>query len=298
MKFLFVGGGRRNQLSVLLNERGVKVDSYELDINCPILINCNKVIQGRKWSDDKIKEDLFQLSKSYDLIIPLMDEATKLLSELNLSNACVSDFETANICLNKKFFEEFFISDNELKKYYPSVDDTEDIVVKPIFGFSSSGILFTTKTSLSCIDNKDCIIQKRIFGDEYSVDCFYSIDSVLIDFVPRKRIKVIGGEVVESKTICKKKFLDIVNLISSKIKFKGPICMQFIEDKEGNLWIMEINARLGGGSTLSIASGFDMLELMITCFCKKNFNFSNYRSNYKQNFYLKRFFMDYCYEKK
>lgn len=294
MKFLLVGGGRRNQLCLHMLEKNIEVDAYELDVNCPISLYSNKIIPGKTWKDPNLKNDLLKLSSNYDLIIPLMDGATKILSELDLKNACVSNLKTANLCLNKKIFENYFLSDNDLRKYYP-IPDGSEVVVKPINGFSSLGITFM-KNSPKISENY--VIQKRIYGQEYSVDCFCDENNNLIDFVPRKRIKVSSGEVIESVTVSKNKFEEIVRMITKKILFKGPICIQFIEDENENLWIMEINARMGGGSTLSIASGFDIIELMISCFCNKNFLIEKYQSNWKTNFYLKRFYLDYCYENK
>ena len=294
MKFLLVGGGRRNQLCLYMLEKNIQVHSYELDINCPISLYSSKVIQGKTWKDKNLKNDLLKLSSDYDLIIPLMDEATKILSELNLKNVCASNFKTTNLCLNKKIFENYFLSDNDLRKYYP-IPDGSEVVVKPVNGFSSIGITFMNNSPKI---SKDYVVQKRIYGQEYSVDCFCDENNNLVDFVPRKRIKVSSGEVIESVTVSKNKFEEIVGMIIKKIPFKGPICIQFIEDENENLWIMEINARMGGGSTLSIAAGLDIIELMISCFCNKNFLIEKYQSNWKTNFYLKRFYLDYCYEDK
>lgn len=294
MKFLLIGAGRRNQLCLLFKERGIAIHSYELDTQCPISLYCDQVIPGKRWKDDTLKDDLIELSKDYDLVIPLMDEATKILSELNLDNGCVSDFETAYRCLNKKEFENYCVSDYDLVQHYPLPNDGK-VVIKPVYGFGANGIAFEDDCPKP---SGEYVVQKRIFGKEYSVDCFYDDDSNLVDFVPRERIKVAAGEVIESVTLNKTRFEDIIKLISRKFKFKGPTCAQFIEDNEGKLWIMEINARMGGGSTLSISSGFDIVNLMISCFCKKDFSLKDYESQWKEKYYLKRFTLDYCYENK
>lgn len=292
MKFLLVGAGRRNQLAKLMKEKGVIVHSYELFTNSPIQLNSDKVIQGKKWTDNNITSHILELSNDYDLIIPLMDEATNVVSKLSLFNSCVSDQETTELCLNKKKFQEFFTSDHELSELYPVVGDGK-VVLKPIYGHSSAGIIFTERLPRNI---SGYIAQQKVVGKEYSIDCFYDLNSQLIDFVPRERLKVANGEVLESITVEKNKFETIVNLISNKIKFKGPICMQFIEDENGKIWIIEINARLGGGATLSIGSGFDMVKLMIDCFCNKNFNFENYISSWKVDYKLIRYTLDYLYE--
>ncbi len=284
MKFLFISAGRRNQFASFVKDKGVMFDSYELDTNSPISLLCDKIIPGKKWDDINIKEELFELCKKYDLVIPFHDEASKILSEFNLENVCVSDYETSKICLDKKEFETFFLNDPELSRFYPK-DDGGAVVLKPRNGVSSNGVLFLDKKPKT-IDN-DFVIQKRILGSEYTLDCFYDKENRLIDFVPRKRIKVVNGEVIESATVSKDKFLKIVNLISERFK----------EDENGELWIIEINARMGGGCTLSIGSGFDIPDLLISVFCNNNFSIENYKSSWKVNYYLKRYYSDFYYEK-
>jgi carbamoyl-phosphate synthase large subunit len=295
MKFLFIAGGRRNQFASFIKKMGIEIHSYELDVKSPISLVCDKIIEGKKWNNPKIKEELFELCKKYDLVIPFHDEASKIISKFNLPNICVSNQLTSEICLDKKKFENFFVSDDDLKEYYPIVDQECEVVVKPITGVSSNGVLFLNTIPEKLEDG--FIAQKRIFGKEYTLDCFYDDNNRLIDFVPRERIKVVDGEVIESITVDKTKFIDVVNLITNKLKFVGPVCFQFIEDASGKLWIIEINARMGGGCTLSIASGFDIPKLLVSVFCKKDFSISNYKSLWKINYYLQRYCLDFCYEK-
>lgn len=294
MKVLFVAAGRRNQFAKYLKEKNIIVHSYELDPECPIKLECEKVIKGKKWNDPDIGNELMNLSKDYDLIIPFHDEAVKILSELNLNNSCVSEYQTSSICLDKKKFEEYILLDNQLSSYYPKYVDGE-AVLKPSRGVSSNGVVFLDNYEKDIPD--DFVIQKRIRGTEYTIDCFFDKDFSIIDYVPRKRIKVVDGEVVESATVNSKKFEHVINLLSKKFKFKGPVCFQFIEDENGKLWIIEINARMGGGCTLSISAGFDIPELIISVFCKNCFLKDNYSSSWKENIYLKRYTLDYSYEK-
>ncbi|MBL6649928.1 MAG: ATP-grasp domain-containing protein [Flavobacteriaceae bacterium] len=292
MKFLLVGAGRRNQLVKLIKQKNIAVHSYELDKNCPIKLIADEIIQGKSWNDKSIFFDLMQLSKNYDLVIPLMDKAVEIVSELNINNSSTSSFETSSLCLRKDLFEKYFCNDEELKYIYP-VPDSKSVVLKPILGQGSKGIYYKNSNP----GNVDgYIVQKKITGKEYSVDCFYDVNSNLVDFVPRERIRVSSGEVMESITVNKSKFESIINLISKKINFKGPICMQFIEDNNGKIWIMEINARLGGGSTLSISSGLDLIQLLIESFCLKTFDITRYQSTWKENYKFIRYTLDYCYE--
>ena len=292
MKVLFVGAGKRLEIAKKFISAYCKISSYEDDINCPLNNAPIKIIKGLKWADPKIKEDIQKLSSNFDVVIPFQDEATKILSELKFNNPnfCVSDIETTACCLDKKLFEQKFYN----KDYYPKPLDGYQAISKPIKGFGSKGIeLCNFFTPNIQIPNR--IYQKRITGGhEYSVDCDFSKSNELVDFVPRKRIEVVGGEVVKSVTVHKSKFNfeELIKDISKELKFVGPVCIQFISDEFDKLWIMEVNARFGGGATLSIAAGFDMIDLI-----KKEYydyqEIKNYYSNWMDGLHVSRCFVDY-----
>jgi len=162
MKFLLVGAGRRNQLVKLIKQKNITVHSYELDKNCPIKLIADEIIQGKSWNDKSIFFDLMQLSKNYDLVIPLMDKAVEIVSELNINNSSTSSFETSSLCLRKDLFEKYFCNDEELKYIYP-VPDSKSVVLKPILGQGSKGIYYKNSNP----GNVDgYIVQKKIIRQE------------------------------------------------------------------------------------------------------------------------------------
>jgi carbamoylphosphate synthase large subunit len=69
-----------------------------------------------------------------------------------------------------------------------------------------------------------------------------------------------------------------------------------MRDKDTNrLFIMEINARFGGGCILSLKSGFDMIECIVD---KINNRPIKYKKNsWKKNFLMKRVNMEFYFEK-
>ena len=72
--------------------------------------------------------------------------------------------------------------------------------------------------------------------------------------------------------------------------------MQFIIDRENRPWIIEINCRLGGGTTLSISSGLNIPEYMMGEYVRRDVDFTNYSSEWKRGTRVVRCFRDYYYE--
>lgn len=297
MRVLLVGAGRRYEMALKFIRSGWDISSYESDINCPLNLLKVPIYQGKRWSDPGLHEELRKISIDYDLILPFQDKAVEVLSiiksESSNDSVCVSPIKTSTICLNKIQFA------NTFSKYdfYPRPIHGMPAIIKPVDGFGSRGIRYTKEWKGESYS--DAVVQNLIEGGrEYSVDCYFDKRHRLVDFVPRERIEVVAGEVVKSCTISKDRlpFENIINQISSILKFCGPVCMQFITCRENKLWIMEINARFGGGSTLSLSSGCDMIDLLKTEYVD-NDSIKNYKSNWKTNFHLSRCFVDYCYEK-
>lgn len=297
MRVLFVGAGKRLEMALKFLDFGWQVHSYEYDTNCPLNKAAIKIIKGKRWKDPSLMEDLAALIPKYDLVLPFQDEATRILAEIKQhdsagsTNICVSPLETTKICLDKDLFGQLLSG----QKFYPSPLVGSNVIAKPRYGFGSKGIRY-----ISNWDGKDIegyVLQHNVEGgNEFSLDCYFDRYGSLIDFVPRCRIETAGGEVVKSVTVDKKllAFEPIVETIAKTARFSGPLCVQVISDSQGNLWIMEINARFGGGSTLSIASGFNMIDLLKTEYvdCKL---VENYSSTWHAGIHMSRCFVDYYF---
>ena len=78
---------------------------------------------------------------------------------------------------DKKKFEEYILLDNQLSSYYPKYVDGE-AVLKPSRGVSSNGVVFLDNYEKDIPD--DFVIQKRIRGTEYTIDCFFDLHSFFL----------------------------------------------------------------------------------------------------------------------
>lgn len=260
-KVLFIGGGRRKELARKFIERGFDVFSYEVDEICPISKVAN-VIPGLKWKDAGVIEDIEKKIKdnSIDICVPLQDEAIFACS--SISNIICSPRESANICFDKVAFENFMLSDDSLRKYYPFLgNEKENVIKKYRYGYGSKNVY---KMNLLAEDkDPNFVYQKIIEGTEYTVDCYFDKGNKFFKAVSRTRERVADGEVIDSKIELNQELLDTSRLIGEKLKLKGPICMQYIiSNKDSSPYIFEINARFGGGSSFSIEAGLDTIDMI------------------------------------
>ena len=56
----------------------------------------------------------------------------------------------------------------------------------------------------------------------------------------------------------------IIDFLSEFLKpFVGPLCVQMIEDKDGNPKLTEINPRFGGGSIFAELAGVNLVDVIL-----------------------------------
>lgn len=284
INILFVGGGRRNTLAGIFKDKGCNVYSYEIDRYATISEEATIII-GEKFNSPNFVDNLKSCIDIYeiDLVIPLQDQAVPLCE--NIKNCVCSKLEASTTCLDKKIFERFMLEN--FPKFYPKIDAGK-VIKKPRFGYGSNGIKI-----LDAPDHfsNDYVYQSYKVGREYTVDAYFDKSSKIVGASPRERLRTAGGEVIESITVNMPNLVESTKQIGERLKLIGPICMQYIVEPSGDLYLFEINCRFGGGSTLSIAAGFDMIDMLkkeyIDCLpiCA-----SSYKIQY--NMVMKRFFKD------
>lgn len=262
MKVLFVAAGRRVSLAQRFIQHGFDVYSYEVEVECPIA-SVAQIIEGKRWSDPNIRQHIVDVIDDIkpDLVLPLADHATPILSSITYKGIVTGSGRTNSICLDKKKFESVLLH----KDFYPTVVPGEPVILKPIQGANSKGIKKVSyEEYLADPMNQTHIAQKCVDGFEISVDAYFNKFSKMIDGVPRKRVEVQGGEVSRSITMSRDSYnvLELTRQVGEQIGVVGPTCTQFIVDKNGKPYIMEVNARFGGGVILSLEAGFDQIQLL------------------------------------
>lgn len=181
--------------------------------------------------------------------------------------------EVVDLCINKRFFIQFLKVNNfPFPRTYTKNDienfneDSFPLFIKPVSGSSSKNAFKINHfIDLKYYLNKfpESIIQEFILGQEYTVDCLV-FNRKVYACVPRQRIKVKDGKSVVGKTVYHKKIIEIVEDLLMKIGIDGPCNVQLIENKEGELFVIEVNPRLAaGGLPLSVEAGANIPEMML-----------------------------------
>lgn len=279
LTILMLGGARRVSMAELLRQSGrrmgydVRIVSYELSREVPIAA-VGTVVEGLKWSDPKVVDDIVRVAREYEanIILPFVDgaieiasECSKLLPEVFIP---VSDPETARMLFDKveaaAAFREHKIP---IPKTYSVISAQMPAIAKPRHGSASRGIkIFHNIEDLMHLNNlRDYLTQEYIEKrEEYTVDCYVAADGRILCTVPRIRLEVMGGEVTRTATRhieeLEKMSCDVIN----EFGLRGPVTLQYLHDLEKKRFmLMEINPRLGGGVICSIYAGAPIQDYII-----------------------------------
>lgn len=294
MKVLLIAAGRRVSLAQRFIEHGFDVYAYETEVDCPISKYAS-VIEGKKWNDPNIRQHILETIESIepDLVLPLSDHATPILSSIVHKGIVTGSGRSNNICLDKKKFEDMLRNES----FYPTVKVGEPVILKPIKGANSKGIIKLNYNEYVSIPETH-IAQRCINGFEISVDTYFNKFSKMIDAVPRQRIEVQGGEVSRSITLSRDAYgvVELSKQVGEKIGVVGPACIQFIVDDNNVAYIMEVNARFGGGVILSLEAGFDQIKLLKEEWVEKK-PCLPFQYDWKVGLSMTRYFQEYFYQK-
>ena len=279
INILFLGGAKRVSIaSHFINEGAkrnihIRIFSYELEAQVPIA-SIGEVIIGKKWNDIDLYDNLLEIvkKKKINIILPFVDPAIAVASKMK--KLCPSIFipvSDINLCelmfdkvLSAKWYAENNISQPNI--YYSSTKLKYPVILKPRTGSASKGIIICrSEKDIPNTDLTQYIIQDYIEKHtEFSVDCYVSQKGIITSIVPRIRLETVGGEVSKSRTIKDNTIISESQKILKSGLFRGPVTIQYIKDDlNGNIYIMEINPRLGGGVVTSIGAGSGIIDMIL-----------------------------------
>tara|TARA_B100000886_G_scaffold335824_1_gene293558 strand:+ start:62889 stop:63860 length:972 start_codon:yes stop_codon:yes gene_type:complete len=229
------------------------------------------------YLDESIIKEIIQecLKRKINTILPTRD-GELLFWAKNASlfisagiKILISKPESIKLCLDKIAFSEFGAQNN--LPFIPSSLEIKDIrsnffVVKERYGSGSTSI--GKKLSLlEANDHKKNLVmplfQPFVEGVEISIDAWLDYYGNVKGLVLRKRNLVISGESRVTTTFRDSNIECQAKYILNKLGLRGPVVMQGIIEKSGDLKIIECNPRFGGASTTSIAVGLDSLKWSI-----------------------------------
>ena len=135
-----------------------------------------------------------------------------------------------------------------------------DLFVKPRRGSASKDVHRTARADLDRILPlvPDPVVQEALSGPEITIDALLDFEGRPIHYVPRYRLKTVGGELVQGVTLDHdpelETWIEQVLDAASAIGAAGPLTIQAFLTPRGPV-LTEINPRFGGGLPLALAAG-------------------------------------------
>jgi carbamoyl-phosphate synthase large subunit len=194
--------------------------------------------------------------------LPFFAKHKSALAEHGI-DVMVSSPEAVEICLDKLLFSEHCekLGVPAIPSFKNLSDCSADhLVVKERFGAGALSIGLNLNRGAAEAHSTtldEPIFQPFVQGKEVSVDAYISKSNEVKGVVVRERVVVVNGESQVSTTIKDAKLAQKFEQIFSKLQVNGHVILQALIMDDGEIQIIECNARFGGASTTSIAAGLD-----------------------------------------
>jgi carbamoyl-phosphate synthase large subunit len=273
---LITSAGRRTFLveafKAALEGAGLVV-AGDVDPLAPALFMADRAERLPRLQATEYADSLLELVSKADIgvIIPTIDTELQQLAQMSPqlrslgAEAIISDSAFIDITMDKWLTLQAFCDQGVTmpKTWLPEglneADLPERLVVKPRFGSASQGILHVNKEYVRhAVELTDRpIIQEELDGSEVTVDALFDMRGRLIHYVPRLRLKAVGGESVEGITITRDgigPWIETVLDICGRLGARGPVTLQYFIQPSGPQ-LTEVNARFGGGFPLTYRAG-------------------------------------------
>lgn len=111
--------------------------------------------------------------------------------------------------------------------------------------------------------NSSVVIQECIHGDEYGLDVFNDLKGNYLITVPKKKIAMRAGETDIAMAVKDDSLLKLGEEISKCFRHPGNIDVDVFKGNDGKQYILEVNARFGGGYPFSHSFGVNMVQSII-----------------------------------
>ena len=210
-----------------------------------------------------------------DLVIPTLDPELPVYAAARDQFAAIgttvaiSSPEVAAIAGDKQHTHDWLVANGFPTVVQGTVDDVRadpsawpfPLIVKPRFGSASIGVAVVH--DLDALEHAapgdDAIVQTLATGTEHTIDLLADRSGRCLAAIPRKRIEVRAGEVSKAVTVRVPALAELAEKICAALPGPfGALNFQvFVSPDAGQLAVIEVNARFGGGYPLSYAAGAD-----------------------------------------
>lgn len=241
------------------------------------------------------EKNISMIVSLFDIDLPILSKNKKKFDEIGVK-VIVSDERVINIC-NDKWNTYCFLVENDIKTPKSYIDMSalkEDLkkkickfplVVKPRWGMGSIGIFIAddeeelnvfyrkTKKAISSsylkyesnVDLEHCVIvQEMIQGQEYGMDIINDLNGNYQSSIVRKKIAMRSGETDTAQIVANCFVENIAKKISNQLRHVANLDVDFFVDQNQEIYVLEMNARFGGGYPFSHLSGVNLPKALIS----------------------------------
>lgn len=298
MKILFVSAGRRTYLvefAIELISKGYDLEVWVSDVDkntasfyvSPVVNHwiSPRVSDGEEEFVNRILD--FCHDKSIDIVVPLMDFVIPALSknktrfDKNNIKLWVSEYDAVINCLDK-LKSEAFCKSCDLLMPPGWVNKPTDHAVYPVIRKKIKGSGSVGQSILSApSDEPDDFVadgfyyQQFVKGEEFALDVFNDYHGNYLHSCSRKKLLMRSGETDKAETINSNEFEPLAKKISASFRHIGNMDVDFIKDKDGNIFLLDFNPRFGGGYPFTHFSGANYVKAIVDLSLGKSAEFPN-----------------------
>lgn len=228
-----------------------------------------------------------------DLELPILSKNKSRLEKLGCK-VIISGEKSINMSFDKwetnKFLDNFglkypktFLNIDEAKDAINSGELSFPLVIKPRWGSASIGIDFpedmreldlcyelqTLKLKRTILAeaskedvNRSILIQEMLPGAEYGMDVLNDFEGNYVGTFVRKKLSMRSGETDKACSIIDDRFEEVGRKIGENLKHIGNLDCDVFE-YDGELYVLELNPRFGGGYPFSHEAGVNTAAIYI-----------------------------------
>ena len=229
----------------------------------------------------------------FDIDLPILSRNKQAFMDIGV-RVIVSDQKVVDICNDKWKTYQYLLENNfNVPKTYISLEEAVNaiqqgvlgfpVMVKPRWGMGSIAVfeaenmeelkVFYQKTVRTIQKTylkyesaealaQSVLIQEKIQGQEYGLDIINDLDGNYQTTVCKKKYAMRSGETDCAVTVCNNVLKYTGRELSEKLRHIGNLdCDVFLKDNVP--YVLEMNARFGGGYPFSHAAGVDLPRAIV-----------------------------------
>jgi len=278
MRLLFTGGGGAGSESIyrLLSDR-YDIHFADADINAidqQIPVSHRHKIPMADSPDFSLIVEELCVQLSIDLLIPTVDEELLKLKELDVVDVMLPQTNYIETMLDKLHSIQLLSKFNlDVPKTILVDDYTETncidfpCIIKPRNGRGSRNVYtiedpeqISAYLKLTGLQRGEAILQKKIFGDEYTVLVSADQKANLHAIVPIK-VGIKRGITIKAETESNSIVEGACRVIHEKIPAQGCYNIQLMLTSSGKVFPFEVNPRISTTFCMSLEAGINPIEL-------------------------------------